>query len=361
MQNKQIYFVESDRKYASAIERYIVNNHGHINVTFIFEIAELVQILEENKYGVELLIISESMYTKELKNFSIQKIALLTESVSNEEDDSLAIYKYQSGERILAEITSLLEDQANKLARMSGRTQVVGIYSPIGGAGKSTIAATLSILAAYREKRVLYLNLENVPSTNNYFEVSDGGNFSRLIYYLRKKKRVVQDRILKVQQLDSKYSVYFFAPTDNVDDLLSMSTDEYKLLLESICKTEQFDYVFVDFSSELSSKKKEMLNACDKVLLILSHDENCLSKVEIFEKEIELSVLAGSLKERIIVVLNKYFSEYTMKIEKENIFGKEIDYKIPYDEALKHRSGRGFVLDTSNSMQKTIFEMLTDL
>ncbi len=363
MNSERVCFVDANKEYMNAIERYIINNCGQINVTFISSAAKLLGVLEDRESKSYILLISENMYTEELQKYGLQKIVLLTENVIDDKGSLPTIYKYQSGEKLLAEIVSLFDDGSNKrkFNRMSESTKVVGIYSPIGGAGKTTVAVILSMLAAYREKRVLYLNLEDIPSTSNYFKGTEGGDLSKMIYYLRKKRKTVQDSILKIQQLDSKHNVYFFAPADNVDDLSSMSIDEYTLLLESICKTEQFDYVFIDFSTELSAKKKAMLNACDKVLLILSGDENCSVKVEIFEKEIEHSAVGNSAKEKMVVILNKHLVEYTMNIEKTTVCGKGIEYRIPYDKSLKYRLGTEYVLDNNNDMQEAINEIFLEL
>lgn len=363
MSDKSIYFVDKNKEYMQAVEKYVVNNCNRVRVTFISSTTKLLETLKTNKSRIDILLISEHMYIYELKKFDIQKIALLTEDGANEADEFLSVYKYQSGEKLLSEIVSLIDDEVHKkkFDKMSESTKVIGIYSPVGGVGKTTIAATISILTAYREKRVMYLNLEDVASTENYFKANDEENLTKLIYYLRKKTKNVQDKVSKVQQLDSKHNVYFFAPAERADDLLSMSIDEYTVLIESIRKAEQYDYVFVDFSTEISKRKKEMLNLCDKILLVLSYDENCFEKIRIYEKEIEHSTFANSIIEKTMLVLNKYLSECTMSIENVNVCGKRIEYRVSNDNTMRYRRNGDFVLDLNNIMQKDIFEILRNI
>ena len=47
----------------------------------------------------------------------------------------------------------------------SNKTKLVSVYSPIGGAGKTTIAANACINCAREGMKVFYINLETIGST----------------------------------------------------------------------------------------------------------------------------------------------------------------------------------------------------
>ncbi|MBN4056577.1 MAG: hypothetical protein COA82_12010 [Alkaliphilus sp.] len=369
MDSKTIYFVDENQEYLKAIERCLVNNCKEWDVTLINNIRRLHEILLSNKNKVNLLLISEKMYIDDLKELDIHKIAILSEDEINTRgktvgmEKPLVVYKYQTCEKLQAEIIALLTEESVKreFNEIENNTKIIAVYSPIGGVGKTTIAVMLSILAAYQEKRVMYLNLENVPSTRNYFESQNGENLSKIIYYLSKKKDIVQDKIAKVQQLDLKHNVYFFAPADNVDDLSTMSISEYSILLESICKVGKYDYLFIDFSSESGSKMKEMLNLCDKILLVVSSGGSSVEKIRIYENEIVNSQVASSLMEKTSIIFNKYLHEYNSNADKIIICDKKVEYRLPYEDSLNFHSEDGFFIDVNSPMQKQVIEMLRNI
>ncbi|MGV8146190.1 MAG: AAA family ATPase [Alkaliphilus sp.] len=369
MHNKTIYFVDENQEYLEAIGKYLVNNYKELNVTLISDAAKMKEMLKNNKEKIDILLINEKMYDEDLKKPYIHKIVMLSEVEKNVKPGAskiekyLTIYKYQSGEKLLAEIIDLFEENSSrrKFEKTANNTQIIGIYSPVGGVGKTTIAVMLSILAAYQEKRVMYLNLEHVASTQYYFKSQNEENLSKMIYYLRNKKSAVQEKIAKTQQLDSKYNVYFFSPPDNGDDLLTMTIDEYSLLLEATCKMGKYDYVFVDFSTEISERKKDMLNLCDKILLIMAGEGSAIEKIRIYREEIESSQIASSLMEKTSIVLNKYSRDYGLNIDSIKIDGRKIEYRLPNDDNLNLHSESGFFIDVNNPMQKQVIEMLQNI
>ena len=63
--------------------------------------------------------------------------------------------------------------------------RVIAVYSPIGGSGKSTIAAGLSVQCARRGMKVLYLNFERASCTSAFFNPGQGVNLSRVMLSIK--------------------------------------------------------------------------------------------------------------------------------------------------------------------------------
>ncbi|QGS68934.1 AAA family ATPase [Oceanobacillus sp. 143] len=62
---------------------------------------------------------------------------------------------------------------AGKYLARSKQTKVLSVYSPVGGAGKTTIAVNLSKQLALNNAKVFYLNLELINTTSLYFSSSE--------------------------------------------------------------------------------------------------------------------------------------------------------------------------------------------
>lgn len=89
-------------------------------------------------------------------------------------DDIMTVSKYQKAELIYKKILSIYSERANNtsksIANEDIHTKIVYFTSVSGGCGTSTVAGAAAKRFAKYGKRVLYLNLEYISSTEVYFQ-----------------------------------------------------------------------------------------------------------------------------------------------------------------------------------------------
>lgn len=93
---------------------------------------------------IECLLVSESVYKKDVETLQIPHIIILSESGKNLNKALHHINKYQSSENILHEIMEYYTDRSDivPLALRTGLKQmhIIGIYTPIGRCLQTTFS-----------------------------------------------------------------------------------------------------------------------------------------------------------------------------------------------------------------------------
>ena len=182
-----LVIADSDMEYIAKFERFLVVNYPQQFDIFSFSSYGKLSNFLNSPTKREILLINSKMYNQELQLRNIEKVIFLSgDGAEHIPDGFEALNKYQHAERLVSDILRLYAARSLKACTMSGHsnTQVVCIYSPAGGAGKSSIAAGCSILCASRGLKTFYLNLEDVPSTSLFFHSESKQSFSKVIYHL---------------------------------------------------------------------------------------------------------------------------------------------------------------------------------
>ena len=116
------------------------------------------------KNPVELLLISSEAMCREVGELDIGKIVILTEgSKPKELEKYTGVYKYQASSDVVREVMACYGAEKAilpaQLPVLKKTTEILGVYSPLGGCLQTCFALTLAQILG-REKSVLYLNLE---------------------------------------------------------------------------------------------------------------------------------------------------------------------------------------------------------
>jgi hypothetical protein len=167
-----------------------------------------------------------------------------------------AVEKYRHADRLVGELLRLYSSKGTKENMAPGkyRTRIICVCSPAGGAGKSSIAASCSILFERRGMRTFYLNLEAVPSTEAFFhsEAGSGQSLSNVIYHLKGKNGNVGLKLEGAASLDARTGVHYFRPPENLLEFNELTEQDVTLLLDTFRKSSVYDMVFVDIDSGFS-------------------------------------------------------------------------------------------------------------
>ena len=162
MDKKILAIFDSEEGYAYRLMDFI---SGKTNLPF-----EIYIFTEGSKFyscakikDIECLLISESVYKKEVDTLQIPHIIILSESGENLNKALHHINKYQSCETIFHQIMTYYTDKSENVLSVIGtglkKMNVIGIYTPVGRCLQTTFSLTLGQMLA-RQHSVLYLNFE---------------------------------------------------------------------------------------------------------------------------------------------------------------------------------------------------------
>ena len=157
-----LWIADSQEAYARAFMEYANLKENHLfQVRMCTREEQLIRALAEEE--IEILLITAEWYPLCKERITRECVIFLSEgSLPSELRIYPAVYKYQSAENILREILYYYSEQCGEDFCLTGTrrdNKVIGVYSPVGGSGKTVFALTLGQVLA-ESKNVLYLNLE---------------------------------------------------------------------------------------------------------------------------------------------------------------------------------------------------------
>ena len=306
-----LVIADDDRDYLIKLVKFLMVNYPQRFDIFSFSsLSKLTDFLGSSEKR-DILLINSKIYKKELQLKNIEVVIFLSEDSTEpipEGFDTLS--KYQHAQRLVTDILRLFAARSLKSCTMPGRdnTRVVCVYSPAGGVGKTSIAAGCSILCAKMGLKTFYLNLEDVPSTRQFFYNETEQSFSNVIYHLKGKEKNLGLKLEGARCCDSKKGVYFFAPPDSILEMGELSDHDTVRLVNEFESGSGYDIVFIDMSCGLNQRNIALLGCADMILLVLAPGDTSVVKLNELRTGIDMleHKYGVELVGRIVTVLNRH-------------------------------------------------------
>lgn len=258
------------------------------NIPFEVQAFTNVEALEAfcREQEIELLLISDKAMCDAVRALPVGKLVILSEGVHY---PGLAqypsVYKYQVSDNVIREVMEVYgAEEVSPLREcvLKKKTEVIGIYSPVGRVQKTSFALTLGQVLA-NERAVLYINLENYSGFEQIIGDGCERTLSDLLYYLRQENtnlvHKVNGMVQSLQNLD--YIPPVFIPSD----ILSTTGEEWLLLLDELCKYSSYEVIILDFGDGVQDLLR-ILDECDRIYMPVRRDILSEAKVQQFENHL---------------------------------------------------------------------------
>jgi len=270
-----LMILEKDREYGRALGKAISNLHNEFRISLCG--------LEDRKLGqsgFHLVLIGG--YTKgdvaEYFSKSDHIVWLVDERRDdlikireNQETQNFQIYKYSKVSEIISYLRFVygLITGRKEILKSTIKTSLIGFYSASGNAGKTVISiGTARELSRYHDKRVLYINFDEIPTTTLYMKGgSEKKNIGDYLYYLFEKENGSICSYLDSFTYADEYGVNTFYPSGGRNDLKQLTREEIIHFLMTISDN-HYDFILLDLPDELSDITICLLELCRKVVVI---------------------------------------------------------------------------------------------
>ena len=251
-----------------------LEKYEDLNLSVYTDGDSLKQAFQERKYDV--LLFSPDIYANESEFYQAKadlKVMLedKDELIQGSYADAKRIDKYQRISNIYKSILELYSEVCGKgFAGAAGYTSVIAYFSPIGGAGKTTVALASAAKFAMTGKRTFYISFEDIASEDCFLPQGEDKGLSELMLHIERNTNISMklQGMLKQKAENFYYLNHFSSPNDIYD----MRLDELQDLIVAIRNADLFDVMIIDMGTEINEKNKLIFEKADRIVLVERED-----------------------------------------------------------------------------------------
>ena len=155
-----------DEIYLSSLEIGLLKGLGDKSEIMLITNREYFDWFFGKPQKIDVLIIEEELYEETIQRHNIGTVFILQEEAESRQfkDGAVSLFKYSSVKEIYYKILGRLGEKIKDNDENTDKTEIILVYSPVGGSGKTTTALNICSELADYNKKVLYLNIESVQS-----------------------------------------------------------------------------------------------------------------------------------------------------------------------------------------------------
>jgi len=281
LEHKILALCDPEKDYAQHMADFLRRKkEADWEIRVFTEKKELLEFAREE--SMEILLIAESVYGDFMQELKVRLPIILSESGVLKAPGVVHIDKYQPAEKVRMEMLyHYMEHTEEVVVRMSGagRGRLIGMYSPVRRCLQTTFAMTFSQLLAEKH-RTLYLSFEYYCGLEEWKDCKRQ-DLSTLLYHRQNKGQLegmhLQTLVRKEGNLDC------VVPMINGENLLYVTPEEWKKLLDNLIYCGEYEYVVLDLSENIQGLF-EILRACDHIYTMVLEEPGALQKINAYEQ-----------------------------------------------------------------------------
>ncbi len=303
MSKKNIVFVCFDEDYITALEYKMAEIVGqNADIEFITDCKYYTQYMSVPK-RIDILVVPENMGELIGNKNNIGKTYYLTEENVESNDSGDLIYKYGSVRYLVEKIDEKIFENTGKEGKKG--TKVVSVFSVGGGCGKTTVALSVAHNLHKQGNRVLYVSTQ--PMQDFQFVIPNCGRLSSEFSY---QCTINIKNALKLLLREIKTEGFDYIPAFNkIPSTYQVTFETYVDMIDYINQKNMYDYIIVELSNSISTKKNSFMHNCYRTLIVTTQEETAVKKLENF-----LESMAG-FSDKVTILCNRVKTTRTNYLE----------------------------------------------
>lgn len=289
MKSRNLVVCDTEEEYAKALAMFFMRKKELMLQVHVCSSVGHAEALGKELRADILLAAAECAGEVQEKVRAEKVFVLSTGRKSAEKAEYPALYKYQSGEKMLSCIIqecAELFDAEDMSQGMSGnkKQKIIGVFSPVHRIGKTEYALKLGEKLAETEN-VLYLNLEVFAGIGGHFK-QEGQTLADVLYYARQEKGNLG--LMLTTLVCHRGNLDYVLPVPISEDLKEVHGSEWALLVNKILEQSIYETIVLDIGDGIP-ELYQLLKSCAEVHMPVLEDD--YSKAKLLQFECEMNVL----------------------------------------------------------------------
>lgn len=358
-----VVLTDTDELYLNRLTNYLIQNADSFNISSFTSKEILNEFLANKANKVDILIIPEQFINESIESIDIPAKIILSEGSSNRKIEGFEyINKYQKADKFVSDILLIFAEKTGRIGAITKgdkNTKIIGLYSPVGGSGKTTIALALSALCASLGLTVLYLNFERINSATAFFAEAPSGNMSDIFLALKTKGANLGLKIISNRYADPVSKIHYINSPESAMEYNELSEKEVANLLREIDTLAEYNIVFVDMQSSFDTYTLNLLLGCDQIVVPFSQDALSLAKMNAFLNETRFHENLSNLVSKSHLVANKVVANGAETIQASQIVQhKAVAAYIPYSPILADIKNLSYAGNINQTALVSIYNLI---
>lgn len=276
---------DEDPFYAERLSDYVNRKDKGVFQAQAFTSRECLEEYAKTN-EIDVLLTGETDGLSEVSGIRSARTIYLTENenIGKEEKGGKepAIYKYQSGDDIIREVMAAYCELPGIKTEYPGlfvrEKRMIGVYSPVGRCGKTSLALAIGQVLA-RDEKVLFITLDTFTGFSGLMDEKWKRDMSDLLYYYR------QGRFHNLRMNTVIYylgDMAWIPPIRFPDDYNQMTSEEMADLLIKMLHEGGYSTIVLDIGN-YGRQVLPLLDICQVIYMPVKEDVISQAKLEEFE------------------------------------------------------------------------------
>jgi len=229
------------------------------------------------------------------------------------------ICRFQQAEVIYKQVLNLYAEKFQGVIGGNGNTETVlwWFTSAGGGCGGTTAAASAAIHFAEQQKKVLYLELDEFGSAEQFFHGNGQTDMNDLIYVVKGRKKNIPLKLESAMRKDEMSGVCFYKEPSLALDLNELNEDDITVMLCELRKSGLYDIIVINRKLSLNGIGLCLWKETDKVIMVTDGTDGGNNQ---FLRALEsMKILANQKQEywleKLSLIYNKFDNGISRRLE----------------------------------------------
>jgi cellulose biosynthesis protein BcsQ len=308
----RLVLADADTGYVDKFIDFTNSTHSQqFKLSAFTQIDLLRNYIGETDDKIDILLAHPDFLREVLKNPDKVNIKIvLSDGANYHSSEAEAVYKYQPGTEIVRKIMEIYLKENNNpvgFSKKGKNTELISVYSPAGGTGKTSVSLGLAAALAEAGKDVLYLCMESLNTASSVLTCRNSDAFTHLLLCVSESPSLFPVKAEICKTRDNRYNFDFFEPPECFSETVEIKSALLEDLLASIKQMGRYDMVIVDMDTAADEKARVVFQKSDKIVLVTTQDSNSRIKTDIFMDQLEKAGFGKTVDftGKVIRVVNK--------------------------------------------------------